>query len=43
MDILLIILGAICLLVGFPSYFTHPPGPPLSYLGLILLHFTDKI
>ena len=43
MDILLIILGAICLLVGFAGCFLLVlPGPPLSYLGLILLHFTDN-
>ena len=44
MDILLIILGAICLLVGFAGCFLLVlPGPPLSYLGLILLHFTDRV
>ena len=44
MDIFLIIVGAICLLVGFAGCFLPVlPGPPLSYLGLLLLHFTDKV
>lgn len=43
MDILLIILGAVCLLVGFAGCFLPMlPGPPVSYLGLLLLHFTDR-
>ena len=44
MDIFLIVIGAICLLVGFAGCFLPVlPGPPLSYLGLLLLHFTDKV
>ena len=44
MDILLIIIGASCRLVGFAGCFLPVlPGPPLSYLGLILLHFTNRI
>ncbi|WP_304252739.1 DUF456 domain-containing protein [Parabacteroides gordonii] len=44
MDIFLIIVGAVCLLVGFAGCFLPVlPGPPLSYLGLLLLHFTDKV
>lgn len=44
MDILLIILGAICLLIGLiGSILPALPGPPLSYIGLLLLHFTDRV
>ncbi|WP_080903304.1 DUF456 domain-containing protein [Parabacteroides sp. Marseille-P3160] len=44
MDILLIILGAICLLVGLAgSILPALPGPPLSYAGLLLLHFTHRV
>ena len=43
MDILLYILSAICLLAGFIGCFVPViPGPPLSYIGLLLLHFTEK-
>ena len=44
MDILLIILGVLCLLLGLAGCFLPVlPGPPLSYVGLLLLHFTDRI
>lgn len=44
MDILLIIIGALCLLTGLAGCFLPVlPGPPLSYLGLVVLHFTDKV
>ena len=44
MDILLIILGAICLLLGLIGCVAPVlPGVPLSYLGLLLLHFTDCV
>lgn len=44
MDILLIILGIVCLLVGLAGCFLPVlPGPPVSYAGLLLLHFTDKV
>lgn len=44
MDILLIILGAICLLIGLIGCVAPVlPGVPLSYLGLLLLHWTDKV
>lgn len=43
MTILLIILGVICILVGLLGCVIPVlPGPPLSYLGLLLLHITDK-
>ena len=44
MDIVLIVLGAICLLLGLVgSILPALPGPPLSYIGLLLLHFTDRV
>ena len=44
MDIFLIILGVLCLLAWLAGCFLPVlPGPPVSYVGLLLLHFTDKI
>ncbi len=44
LDILLIVLGALCLLIGIiGSVLPALPGPPLSYAGLLLLHFTDRV
>ena len=44
MDILLIILCAICLLCGFVGCVLPAlPGPPIAYVGLLLLHMTDKV
>ena len=44
MDILLIVLGAICLLLGLIGCVAPVLlGVPLSYLGLLLLHFTDRV
>ena len=44
MDIVLIILGAICLLVGIIGCVAPVlPGVPLSYLGLLLLHWTERV
>ena len=41
MEYLLVILGAICILVGvIGSILPGLPGPPLSYLGLLLIHWT---
>ena len=43
-DIILIILGSLCLLVGLAGCILPAlPGPPLSYAALLLLHFTDKV
>ena len=44
MDILLIILGALCLLTGLAGCILPMlPGPPLAYAGLLLLHFTERV
>ena len=44
MDILLIVLGAICLLLGLVGCVAPVvPGVPLSYLGLLLLHWTERV
>lgn len=41
MDILLIVLGVVCILTGIAGCILPViPGPPLSWLGLLLLHFT---
>lgn len=43
MDVIVIILGAICLLLGLIGCVAPVlPGVPLSYLGLLLLHWTDR-
>lgn len=42
-DILLIILGALCLITGLAGCFLPAiPGPPVAYAGLLLLHFTAQ-
>ncbi|UKJ09134.1 DUF456 domain-containing protein [Solitalea lacus] len=44
MDILLIALGLVCIIGGFlGSFLPVLPGPPLSWLGLLFLHFTDRV
>ena len=44
MDIVLIILGALCLLVGIIGCIAPVlPGVPLAYLGLLLLHWTERV
>ncbi len=44
MDILLIIIGIICLLAGLAGCILPLlPGPPIAYLGLLLLHFTEQV
>jgi len=43
MDYFLLIAGAICMIVGIlGSFLPVLPGPPLSYLGILLLHLTSK-
>ena len=44
MDIVLILVGGICLLLGLCGCVLPAlPGPPISYVGLILLHLTEKV
>lgn len=44
MDFLLIILGSIFMVVGLAGCILPViPGPPLGYIGLLLLHFTQRI
>lgn len=41
MDYLLVILAALCILLGIAgSILPGLPGPPISYLGLLLLHWS---
>lgn len=44
MDILLIVLSIIFMLVGLAGCILPAlPGPPISYVGFLLLHFTEKV
>lgn len=44
LDIILILLGSICIVVGFLGCVLPViPGIPLSYVGILLLHFTSQI
>lgn len=44
MDIFLIAASAVCLIVGLLGCVLPVlPGPPIAYVGLLLLHFTDKV
>lgn len=44
MDILLLILGFICVLVGIlGSFLPILPGPSISWIGLVLLYFTNAV
>ncbi len=43
LTILLIVLGALCLLTGIVGCVVPVlPGPPISYVGILLMHFTDE-
>ena len=42
-DVILIILGSICVFVGIIGCFLPIiPGPPISYFALLLVHWTEK-
>lgn len=44
MDIILVILGLICCIVGiFGSFLPALPGTPISWLGLLFLYLTDFV
>ncbi len=44
MDIILIIAGAFFILIGLAGCIVPIiPGPPLSYFGILLLHWTEKV
>ncbi len=41
MDMILLIAGILCLLGGLAGAVLPSPGPPLSFAGLLLLHFSS--
>ena len=44
MDIFLIIIGALCLLIGIVGCIVPAlPGVPLAYIGLLALHISDRV
>lgn len=44
MEVILIILGIVCLLAGLAGCLLPVlPGPPLAYVGLLLLHVTERV
>ena len=44
MDILLVLLGLLCMFIGIlGSFMPVLPGAPISWTGLLLLHLTDAI
>lgn len=44
MDIFLIILSSLFMIVGLLGCILPAlPGPPISYVGFLLLHFTEKV
>lgn len=44
MDIALLIIGLLCMLLGIlGSFLPVLPGPPVSWLGLLLLHLTSAV
>jgi hypothetical protein len=43
MDIFLIILASLLMIIGIIGCIVPAlPGPPISYVGLLILHFTEK-
>ena len=44
MDVLLIVVGVICLIFAvLGSVLPALPGPPVAYIGMLLFHFTDRL
>ena len=44
MDLLLFVMGLLLVLVGLAGAFLPVvPGPPLSWVGLLLLYLTDAV
>lgn len=44
MDVILVVLGLICCIVGvFGSVLPVLPGPGLSWIGILLLYLTEKV
>ena len=44
LDVILIIIGALCMIAGLAGcILPFLPGPPIAYLGLFILHCTDKV
>ena len=44
MDILLLLLGFVCVIVGvFGSFLPVLPGPSISWIGIVLLYFTKAV
>lgn len=44
MDLLLLILGFVCVVVGiFGSFLPVLPGSSISWVGIVLLYFTDAV
>ena len=44
MDLFLIIVSSILMLIGLLGCILPAlPGPPVSYIGFLLLHFTEKV
>jgi uncharacterized protein len=41
MDTLLIIIGIACLIGGLVGSVLPLPGPPLSFMGMLLIHYSD--
>ncbi len=44
MDTLLLVLGLACMIIGIlGSFLPVLPGPPISWVGLLLLYFTEVV
>lgn len=44
MDIALLVIGFLCILIGIlGSFLPVLPGPPISWIGLLLLHLTEAV